>query len=83
MAGQTLVGTFFAAVLLSIIGYFASPFLIGLMGAEKVVFDNAVLRGQRNRSRKQTTEGRRQGKLTKTMKSVTAWETRNPLEVKH
>ncbi|OGH39487.1 MAG: hypothetical protein A3B41_00530 [Candidatus Levybacteria bacterium RIFCSPLOWO2_01_FULL_37_26] len=58
-----------------------TPLYISDMG--QVVFDNAVLRGQRNRSRKQTTEGRRQGKLTKTMKSVTAWETRNPLEVKH
>jgi len=38
ISGQALLMVFLVSFLLSIVGYFFSPYLIKLMGAEKVVF---------------------------------------------
>ena len=42
ISGQALLMVFLVSFLLSIVGYFFSPYLIKLMGAEKVVFLSAV-----------------------------------------
>ncbi len=42
IAGQTLIGVAAAALVLSVVGYFAAPHLIKLMGVESGVFTDAV-----------------------------------------
>ena len=42
IAGQTLLMVFIVSVILSVFGYFLSPFLVSLMGVESNVFSNAV-----------------------------------------
>jgi len=43
IASQTILMVVLVSIILSIIGYFLSPFLVGLMGAEASVFSKAVL----------------------------------------
>jgi len=42
IAGQTLLMVFFVSIIISVVGYYFSPGLIKLMGAEESVFLNAV-----------------------------------------
>jgi len=43
ITSQTMLMVVLVSIILAVIGYIISPFLVRLMGAEKVVFSNAVL----------------------------------------